>query len=226
MDGRHIGRGTSTDESVAFEKATSEALERLVCFENDISTEGVAAFPSESGARQNATLEALERELFRYHLENKISFYSAQPSESVDGISAALDSYGASISWMKMHTLPPYESSVCLVKKDDRFFLGLGFGENSSEVQLHSAIEALRNFAAYNENPKRFLEQVELNSDLWNCSDNFFDKNKNVFQDVSLPSSTVFKIDKIPIKIQSIRSTSSLEIPLHFAQAKVTGGFR
>ncbi|MBN8542378.1 MAG: hypothetical protein J0L82_18450 [Deltaproteobacteria bacterium] len=221
--GRHIGRGTSFDQELAFEKAAAEALERLVCFENRISTEGVAAHPSPEAANRNAILEALERHLFNEHLATKQPFTLAKPAPATFGLKAAIENLGATVAWMKMRRVAGYESSVCLIQKEDRRFLGLGFGEDAADVQTHAAIEALRNLAAYCEAPVEFVEQTKSNSDLWSCSSDFFAKHEDVFRgSANTIEQDHFK--NLPISIRHLESTTLPELPLSFVQARVAGG--
>lgn len=221
--GRHVGRGTSFDQALAFEKAATEALERLVCFENGISTEGVAAHPFFEVAKQNASLEALERHLFNEHLVAKQPFIHTKAEPTSVNLAVVIEGLGAAVTWMKMRSVAGHESSVCLIQKQDRRFLGLGFGEDAGEVQMHAGIEALRNLAAYCEAPVDFVEQTKVNSDLWSCSCIFFAKHEDVFRAAARAiEQDHFK--NMPINVRCLESSSLPKLPLFFVQAKVSGG--
>ncbi len=221
--GRHVGRGTSFNQELAFEKAAVEALERFVCFENRISTEGVAAHPFPEAAKQNAILEALERHLFNEHLAMKQPFNPTTPVPTSFALKEMIENLGATVNWMKMRPVAGYASSVCLIQKQDRQFLGLGFGEDVADVQTHASIEALRNLAAYCETPIEFAEQTKSNSDLWSCSKDFFAKHAEVFCGYA---NTIERdqVKNLPITFRLLESISLLELPLSFVQARVTGG--
>lgn len=63
------GRGTDLDENIAFEKATAEALERAICFSNELkTTNGVATHVSHSICQLNACFEIIERDWLLCHL--------------------------------------------------------------------------------------------------------------------------------------------------------------
>lgn len=224
IGGLHSGRGSSTDQNLAFEKAAAEALERFVCFENGISTEGVAAHSIAEFAGHNAGREAIERYLFRWHLNTKTPFISDIALSKTQKISQAVVARGGTISWMKLRPAWAYESSLCLIEKDDRKFLGIGLGGNADETQLHAAIEALRNFAAYCENKEQFLEAVETNPDLWCCSSSFFESHKNVFEKPSIVSPSTTVPTNFPIHRETLASRTITDIPLTFVRATIPGG--
>lgn len=224
LGSRHSGRGSSTDQNLAFEKAAAEALERFVCFENSVSTEGVAAHSIAELADYNAGREAIERYLFHWHLNTKTPFISDIALSSTQKISQAVISRGGTISWMKLRPAWAYESSLCLIEKDDRKFLGIGLGDSADETQLHATIEALRNFAAYCENKEQFLEAAESNPDLWCCSSSFFESHSNVFQKPSIASSAAMEPTHFPIHRQPLVSPSITDIPLTFARATIPEG--
>lgn len=224
LGGRHSGRGSSIDQNLAFEKAAAEALERFVCFEHGISTEGVAAHSVAEIAEFNAGREAIERYLFRWHLNTKTPFISDIALSNTQKISQAIVARGGTISWMKLRPAWAYESSLCLIEKDDRKFLGIGLGDSVDETQLHAAIEALRNFAAYCENQERFLETVETNPDLWCCSPSFFESHRDVFQIQEIASSAAIAPTHFPIHRETLASRSITDIPLTFVRATIPGG--
>lgn len=181
LGGKHIGRGTAESQDIAMAKAVSEALERMVCSEFGISTQGVAAHPILAMAEKNSTLEALERTIFQYHLDYKIPFAEDTVVTENSRLVDAVKDLGGQVSMKKMIRVSGYESSICLIENEGFKFLGLSL-ENSKELaQNKSLIEALRNFSAFCENQDKFIHQVKASSDLWNCNPIFFEKHKAVF---------------------------------------------
>lgn len=223
LGGHHSGRGSSTDQNLAFEKAAAEALERFVCFENGISTEGVAAHSIAELADHNAGREAIERYLFHWHLNTKTPFISDIALSNTQKIAQAVAARGGTISWMKMRPAWAYESSLCLIEKNDRKFLGIGLGDSADETQLHAAIEALRNFAAYCENKEPFLKAAETNPDLWCCSHSFFESHRTVFEKPDTVSSAAIAPMNFPVHRQTLASRSITDIPLTFVRATIPG---
>lgn len=224
LGGRHSGRGSSLDQNLAFEKAAAEALERFVCFEHGISTEGVAAHSVAEIAEFNAGREALERYLFRWHLNTKTPFPPDIALSSGQKISQVIGARGGTVSWMKFRPAWGYQTSLCLIERDGRKFLGIGLGDNAEETQLHAAIEALRNFAAYCENQERFLETVETNPDLWCCSPSFFESHRDVFQKPDVASSAAIAPTHFPIHRETLAGRSITDIPLTFVRATIPRG--
>jgi hypothetical protein len=125
---------------------------------------------------------------------------------------------------MKLRPAWAYESSLCLIEKDDRKFLGIGLGDNADEIQLHAAIEALRNFAAYCENKEQFLEAAESNPDLWCCNSSFFESHKNVFENPGIVPSATIAPTNFPVRREALASLSITDIPLTFVRATIPGG--
>ena len=201
----------------------SEAIERLVCSELNISTQGVAAHPVKANAETNAFNESVERALFQYHLENKIPFAEQSPTGEIADLLSAIQKYGGSISVRKMLPIVGCESSICIIQKDKQHFLGLGLGEEISSVQFKAIIEALRNFAVYCKNPDAFIEKTELNPDLWNCDPRFFEKHKSVLSKIEdFKSDANIKILKT--SYENLGHKTGLELPVSVVKAEVTLG--
>jgi hypothetical protein len=221
LGGKHLGRGTDKDEQTALAKAVSEAIERMVCFELNISTQGVAAHPSLLNAEKNAVDEALERALFQYHLANALPFGHQMLCNEATGIIEAIEKNGGSVSLKQMLSLAEYQSCVSLIQKDGYKFLGLGLGQTVGTAQTKSLIEALRNFAAYSKNPKEFPKQVQSNSDLWNCNPIFFETHRPVFEGGSeLNSSRSFQGLRTSIEI--LNQKVKIDFPISVVRAEVS----
>ena len=72
--------GSSIDKSsdLAFIKAGTEAIERLVCIQNNIHSNGVAAHIDIDKAKNNAKFELLERDSFLSHFICKEAFLAPE----------------------------------------------------------------------------------------------------------------------------------------------------
>ena len=68
------GRGMASHSQLAFEKAGAEAIERAFCYENGISSSGVAAHPQIKLAQIKAQDELIERDRFFCHYLTKTPF--------------------------------------------------------------------------------------------------------------------------------------------------------
>lgn len=65
------GRGADIDPDVALVKAVTEAIERFVCIQNQISSVGVAGHYDLDLAKENALFEFIERSTINYHFSQK-----------------------------------------------------------------------------------------------------------------------------------------------------------
>jgi ribosomal protein S12 methylthiotransferase accessory factor YcaO len=170
------GRGTATNELLALEKACAEAIERLVCQTNFLSTEGVALHTQEPNARENARLEALERFLFSWHRERKIAF-DFLPTDCDEAIHLqqwVTDlSPKAKLEIRLMKAPTGYFSPICKISEGDNLFIGLSCGADLEDTCEKALIEAIRNLAAQKANPVSYSEALTNNPDLW-CGDSKF----------------------------------------------------
>lgn len=224
MGGRHSGRGTAKTEDLAMAKAVSEAIERLVCAELNISTQGVAAHPLKVEAELNAFNESLERTLFQHHLRNEIPFLDQVPSPEVANLFVSIEKMGGAISLQKMLPAIGNESCVCVIRKNNQNFLGLGFGESSAFVQWGAIIEALRNFATYCKGPDDFVQQTKLNSDLWSCDSRFFEEHSALFLENTINSKSDLIFKSFTNSFENLNSKIELSLPVSVVKAVVTLG--
>jgi hypothetical protein len=223
IGGKHVGRGTSASETEAMAKAVSEAFERMVCAELCIATHGVAAHPKMDAARLNARLESFERAAFQYHLINEISFFEQSVLQNTIFLVSAIEQKGASVSFSEMIGIQHYKSSLCVIRKNDQVFLGLGVSEIQEDSQQKSAIEAFRNFAFYCKNSKDFFTQIETDKDLWSCDSNFFQKHHLVFNS-QMQSGKRRQIDMTKNLVEILNTDFIPELPLFIARSQVTLG--
>ena len=175
INGKTIeGRGTSTNELLALEKACAEALERMVCQNNFLSTEGVALHTQETSARENARLEALERFLFSWHRERKISFESVHDEHQTtlqDWLKAFSPS--ANLDFRLMRAPNGYFAPICRITDLEHLFIGLSCGTDLKVALEKALFEAIRNHAAQKASPASYAEAVKTNPDLWCGSTDF-----------------------------------------------------
>lgn len=222
-DGKHVGRGTSISEPEAMAKAVSEAFERMVSAELGISTQGVAAHPKMDRARKYAELESIERAVFQHHLTREISLFEQSVLQNTNFLVSAIERKIASVSFLKMIELKDYTSSLCLIKKDDQTFLGIGLCENEEVAQQKAAIEAFRNFSFYCKNSREFFMQVQADKDLWNCNSDFFSKHRSIFN-AELQTDNSQKISVSKNLIEILDTDFIPELPLFVARSQITLG--
>ena len=149
LEGRqHIGRGVDNNSDLAFTKAAAEALERGFCFENHISTSGVAVHTEESAARENAKNELIERDRFFCH------YFTATPFEEIGddsyhGIREKLKKHNITMKIFEMNPLNQTRSFVCLSTGERvGLVVGLGTCRDKSVAIKKSVIECLINTVA------------------------------------------------------------------------------
>ncbi len=80
------GRGFAENEDLAFLKAGAEAIERVICSENEMKSNGVAVHTNENAAKLAAKLELIERDLILAH-----HFCGARPLKTLDLDSRKVD---------------------------------------------------------------------------------------------------------------------------------------
>ena len=180
-----VGRGTDAVETVALEKAIAEAVERAVCASVRISSMGVAAHIRRDLSENNAYREALERFAFERHLREKRSFSPVQP-RSVQTLIPEMRFY-------RMDLPAPFFALICFLDVGDGRFLGLSCETDIEAAFEKATFEVLRNFAVYQDNPSTFQKEVETNSDLWCCRQDFLSQVEALFSESS------FEKDSFPL---------------------------
>ncbi len=82
IDNKKIeGQGVDKNKDMAITKAISEAFERSVLFDKDITSNGVAAHENLGRAKENARNELIERDLFLSHFYTSTPFLEVNPNE-------------------------------------------------------------------------------------------------------------------------------------------------
>lgn len=213
-----VGRGSDTDETLALEKAVSEAIERCICRAQGISTIGVAAHRTPELARENAGREIAERFALQAALEGTVGFLEI--SASVGDVAAVLPNP----KFFEIDVGPLEHIVLGLLDFDDQKFLGLGC---SSEIESgidKAAVEMARNYFAFLDDRDRFLSDVRTNSDLWCCDATFISEIedrvfKNPYGRLALPELRFEKVD-----LEGIPEFR--ECPLFIERAVVVGEAR
>ncbi|MCB0351817.1 MAG: hypothetical protein KDD38_11580, partial [Bdellovibrionales bacterium] len=173
-------------QETALEKASSEAIEHLICDKLKIGSVGFA-ISGESSAEIHAQHEALERYFFNEHIRLNISFQLVQNPDSPLYNSALrlseefkILNTDAHVTFYKMSTPEQFLGVVCSITLKSKLpeFLGLSLGTNPEHVSRHALCEALANYARKKDSPETFDVDVEKDKNLWAC-------NKKTLQSVS-----------------------------------------
>ena len=164
----YVGRGAASTLLLAIEKSCAEALERIVCLHNGISSEGVALHSSLEAAKTGAIYEAQERFLFKRNLDNRFK---------LEELPMSLDEAQYSLSQgtlRRFHLAAPSQCLSCLsvFEVSERLFMGLSVDRTQEAAILKADLEGLRNVSAYLNNKKAFLSEIENRNDLWCCDNN------------------------------------------------------
>lgn len=209
------GRGSDTDETLALEKAVSEAVERCVCRPLGMPSAGVAAHRTPELARENAGREIVERLALHAALDGTVGF--SEIDASVSRTAAILPNP----EFFKIEVGSSEHVVIGLLDFDDQKFLGLGC---SSEIEIgidKAAVEMARNYFAFLDDKDRFLSDVRANSDLWCCDATFISEIedrvfKNPYGRLALPELRFEKVD-----LESMPEFR--ECPLFIERAVVVG---
>lgn len=160
-----IGRGSDFDQNTAFSKGVAEAVERAVCASLNISTVGVAAHTVTHLARANARLEALERYAFDTHLESEKKFIPIQTEP--------MKLLVPGMRFFRMGLPFPYHAVICFLSDKTESFLGLSCDVDPANARDKAALEVLRNYTAFQNDPANFHRAVKEDPNLWNCQNDF-----------------------------------------------------
>lgn len=210
-----IGRGIDISPEIALEKASAEAIERLICHKLNISSGGCAV-AGEISAQSHARHEALERYYFDEHIEIGRPFHLIEKTISPLSMSANLiceqfKSLNPNIGahFYKMAVPDPYYGIVCNISPTSEApqILGLSLHIDPTKALKKALKEALMNYARQQDNPKSFAEAVNADSDLWICNPRFMEKITTLFSNTpwtttatELPELIIEKIDTSSIE--------------------------
>lgn len=151
----YSGRGSSRDEDAALGKAVCEAIERFVCDSNGISSTGVAGHFEEALAKENASIEYLERFALYCHAKGS-------PIKKLDqkDISVSLGSgeSPARLHHFQMISTAGYFGVLSFVEgfsTSGKFgaLLGMGYAKTKQAAKEKSSIELFRNVSALSVEP-------------------------------------------------------------------------
>lgn len=146
--------GSSIDKSsdLAFIKAGAEAIERLVCIQNNIHSNGVAAHVDFDKAKNNAKFELLERDSFLSHFVCKEAFITPKKelleNPLFGSIKSKLERLGIELKIVKLKTARDYYgfACFCLPMNGDLSFssvIGLGYSDDPTSSLSKAIFECL-----------------------------------------------------------------------------------
>lgn len=160
-----VGRGSDPGETTALTKAIAEALERAVCASRKIPSVGVAAHTVSHLARENARLEALERHAFNQHLLNRWNFIPTDEVRASTSLPA--------MRFFRMRLPEPYHAILCFLSEAETKFIGLSCGTDILAALDKSALEVLRNHAAFLADPAAYHRISAEDPNFWFCHSEF-----------------------------------------------------
>ncbi len=170
-----VGRGIDHDQNLALEKSAAEAVERYICKALNIDSIGVAV-SGESGAREHAEREALERYFFNEHqrLQKPFLKITADSFEFpfICDILEEFETYNsgvAQLSFFKMAAPSPCHAYVTIIgKQGTAQFLGLSLHRETKRAIPRAFFEAMANFAKFRDEPNAFEKDRVASPDAWN----------------------------------------------------------
>lgn len=175
---KYMGRGIHESQAIALEKATCEAIERLICDKLKIGSVGVA-LSGETNAATHAKHEALERYFFNEHIRQNLPFEPVQDSsnplyESTRRLSEDFQKQNRNtkLTFYRMATPAHLVATVCNIShdKNNPEFIGLALHTDPENSARHSFYEALANYARKCDSPGTFEAEVEKDQNLWACN--------------------------------------------------------
>ena len=147
-----VGRGIDKDADLAFVKAGAEALERFVCMEYKIPSNGVALHENLESAKANAKNELIERDRLFCHYLTKTPFKEIDPlglGFDFSHIKDKLKDHGVAIQVFEMNPFGETKSMLCLTRGDGAgFILGSASSENVEAALEKAVLGCLQNTIA------------------------------------------------------------------------------
>lgn len=163
-----IGRGLDKVESVAIEKAASEAIERLISQMDGIDTVGISVgitYDFETHAKH----EVLERHYLNHHLKNKINF--TESNFVPDALSDfRKNNAGFKIQVFRMQSPDKMYGFGCLLTSNSLRSVGFALGSSESEVVSKAFFEALPNLEWLSDELPREIDKP------WHLKDDFLNQ--------------------------------------------------
>lgn len=203
-----IGRGTDDSPEIAIEKACSEALERLVCSELNISTVGVSLSAGPFNSKLHSYYECLERFFLKSHIVDGVPFLKS--TCEVVGLKDITQFYQFSLQG-------PLSGIVCRIGAENSIpFYGFSLKGDLVSSHKQSFYEAAANYSRFCDSPSSFIqEQKDLN--IWQASPSFISKvepllkliPKDQMKSYPIPRVDAVKINCVLIddQVRAFRST-------------------
>lgn len=210
---KYTGRGTDRNEEIAFLKAFSEAFERY--FVEDLkleNTSGLSVHSDQFECVNNAKLELIERDVFLCHflLNGKLNELISDETRKIQS-----DLIRKKIE-IKFYSLLSEQSLHCVVafvgdlksKLSDKLIFGVGCKRLQTEAVEHAAVESIRDYIDYHEDPKSISLSSFENLKEWSFVDHKNLGRNKVYSEEYFAS----RIHELKIKIDYINDIKTNEI--------------
>ncbi len=182
------GRGIDCNRELALEKASAEAIERLICQSLDISTKGVAVSGS-LNAMAHADNEALERFFFEEHISNQRPFNPLADdtiaAERKIRSSIRVNDTDLQMSFAEMATPKSYYGVVCFIRVSQTpIALGLSLCRTPEDAVNKAFTEAFANYARFKDSPESFARSREQMTHVWNINTTYLSQVESLLSAV------------------------------------------
>lgn len=154
------GRGLANSSELALEKASAEAIERLICRLLNLDSVGMAV----SGTLDptiHARNEVYERYFLNSHLNLSIPMPEVKkPSGASSHVVELFRSHNpkADLQFFKFATPTDFHGAACLIDSQQKS-LGFAFGTSLDDVISRSFLETLPNFAWFQDQQDKLVDQ-------------------------------------------------------------------
>lgn len=219
------GRGIDDDEDLALLKAFSELVERLVCLDYQIHSNGVAVHHDLSLAMENARNELIERDaILCHHLTGKPYFINQEPKRFKE-LKSLLFNLGMDLTFAEaISAVEGVRVILCRVSGREKFgsFWGFGNGTELDKAFEHAFFESMVNVSAFlygNYKPTPNFQKL-LNG-LDHQSFHFMNslKEMKVDSDYSVPA-PILELTDIKVRELKIENTIFPSVPLFAVKAE------
>ncbi len=223
------GRGIDFDQELALEKASSEAIERLICMFVGVSTEGITVSGC-NGANEHAKNEALERYYFYLHEFRHQALQRIKSPEANHLIEQFQDqNQNFELRFYRMATDQSASGIVCAICDEDAGpkFLGIALNADLKTAMTRAMCEALANYARFSDAPKEYKSEVGLDPNAWICAPKFLDEVRHLFTSADVAANSAENLIPEPeLKRESV-DISKIEVlrgcPIKPVQYRVVG---
>lgn len=235
-----VGRGAASDSDSAICKSVCEAIERFFCFENKISSTGIAGHFDPELAKTNAKLELIERMALSLHVKNKIPF-DCLKTEMIEVQLENKHFVNMNLHTLKMLSPNGITAIFCLCEGVTTEvglggILGLGCDYDEATAVKKAKIECLRNVKALKNSHIEPISKTDFDKlekvSAKNRQQLLFEKSYCYHiieslihtEKISLKSSFDFPQLKLIFKQLTAPAAELLNCPLQFFQCKETTG--